>query len=266
MLIVGERINSSRTAISQALSLWDGAFLQGEAAAQADAGADLLDVNCGTMVDEEEELLPRLVQLVQEAVPLELCLDSPNPRALEKALQVHRGRSLVNSITGQKARWEALVPLVREWKPRLVVLCLSDEGIPQEAEERADLACRLIDGLVREGLDPQDLYVDPLVQPLCTQPGGALQALQTLWILKNRAPGVQTIGGVSNVSFGLPARPLVNRTYLAMLLGAGLDAGIIDPLDSMLMRTVLAGRALRGEDGHGMGFIRAYRQGRIEEG
>lgn len=266
MLVVGERINSSRKTIGQALCLWDEDLLQREAAAQAEAGAHLLDVNCGTLVDEEEEMLPRLVQLVQAAVSLELCLDSPNPRALERALEVHRGRALVNSITGQKARWEAMVPLLREWKPRVVVLCLSDQGIPGEVEARVDLACRLVDGLVEEGMDPGDLYVDPVVQPLCTQPQGAVQAVRTLWGLKSRVPEVRTIGGVSNVSFGLPARPLVNRTYLAMLLGAGLDAGIIDPLDESLMHAVLAARALRGDDCHGMDLIRAYRQGQLARG
>ncbi len=264
MIVIGERINTSRKAIAPAVEARDAAFIQGEAMAQAEAGAQLIDVNCGTFVDGEPELLAWLVQTVQAVVEVPLCLDSPNPAALAKALPLHRGQALINSITAEKKRWGDILPLVKEHKTRIIALTMDDNGMPESGEERYAIGARLVESLAKEGVALDDIFLDPLVRPVSTGTHYAMLVYETIGRLRKAFPGVHAVCGLSNISFGLPARKLVNQTFLVQAMASGLDAAIVDPLDKRLMSLIYAGKLLLNQDEYAMGYIGAFREGRIE--
>lgn len=263
LTIVGERINSSRPPIAQALEERNSAFLQAEARKQVEAGAHYLDVNAATLMAAEEESLAWLVTTVQQAVAVPLCIDTPNAAALAAALKVHRGQALVNSISAEKTRYESFLPLIKEYQPLVVALCLDDAGIPGTMEGRVAIAERLRDKLVAEGIPQESLYFDPLIQPISAEPEAARLALETMIRLKQRLPGVRLICGASNVSFGLPSRRQLNRTFIALAMQSGLDAALIDPLDRQVVASILAASALLGRDQYCRNYLKAHRQGRL---
>lgn len=265
MIIVGERINTSRKAIAPAVMAKDGAFIQQEAIKQLEAGVQYIDVNCGTMVDEEPEYLEWLVKTVQEATGGGLCsLDSPNPAALERALKTHRGKPLINSITGEKERMEAILPLVREYKTGIVALAMDDQGMPETAEERLTIAAYLVERLTKAGVALDDIYLDPMVRPVSTGGHYGRVVFETVQKISREFPGVHTICGLSNISYGLPARKLVNHTFLVMAIMSGLDAAILDPLDKRLMSLLAAAEVLVERDEYALNYISAFREGKLE--
>jgi len=264
MLVIGERINATRKAVKEALSSRDAAFIRGEAAAQAEAGADYIDVNGGTSPAAERENMIWLVEEVQAAASLPLCLDSANAEVIEEGLKRHRnGRALVNSISMEKGRHESVLPLVKEHGAQVVALALDDSGIPRGADDRLRVVAKIVEEVERAGIALSDVFIDPLVMALSADQGAARLALEVVAGIKKRWPELKTTCGLSNISFGLPRRRLLNRTFLAMLMAFGLDSAIVDPLDEKLMAAVHAGRALCGLDEFCMGYIRAHRSGRL---
>lgn len=264
MLIVGERINTSRKNIRPAVEKRDRDFIQQEARLQVEAGAARIDVNCGTRVKEEAEDLVWLVKTVQEAVAVPLCLDSPNPLALEKALASHKGKALVNSITLEKERLEKILPLIKKSKSAVVALTMDDRGMPTDTATRVEIASRLLERLEGEGVKREDVYFDPLVRPLATDPDQSLKVLETIKIIMEKYPGVHTFCGLSNISFGLPLRALLNRNFLVMAMLMGLDAVMIDPLDKSMMASLKASLALLHQDQFCLEYIKAFREGKLE--
>jgi cobalamin-dependent methionine synthase I len=264
MIIVGERINSTRVPIRQALEAGDHALLVEEGRKQWAAGADYLDVNTATMLDGEVECMTSLVTRLQEFVPgALLAIDSPNAEALEAGLRAHRGRAMLNSLTGEQSRIDAVLPLIREFRPRVIVLTMDDEGLERDAEKRFAIGARLIERLARDGVAPEDIFVDPLIFPVSAEPDAALIALDIMDRLKAGYPGVHAIAGVSNVSHGLPVRRHINQVFMVMAMSRGLDAAIVDPLDPRMMANVLTARLLLGQDAGGKAYLSAYRQGRL---
>jgi 5-methyltetrahydrofolate--homocysteine methyltransferase len=261
MLIVGELINTSRRAVEKAVRERNRVPIQSLAVRQADAGADYIDVNAGTFVDREVELLPWLVETVQEAVDLPLCLDSPNPKALEAAMAVHRGVPFINSISLEKERCEAMLPLVTAHPCKLVGLCMKRAGMPATAGERIDAADELISVLTGAGMDPADLYLDPLVQPVSVDIRMGRAVLEAISGIKERFPAVHTICGLSNISFGLPERHRINRCFLSLAMQGGLDAAILDPTDHRLAAALRTTALLLGQDEYCSEFIEAYEKG-----
>lgn len=264
MLIVGERINTSRKAIEPAVKARDVEFIQNEAKNQVACGAAYVDVNAGTLVSEEPEALVWLVQTVQAAVDVPLCIDSPNPVAIEAALKVHKGQAMVNSITAEKERYNSIVPLVKEYGCKIVALCMDDSGMPDTSEDRFRIASTLVDNLTGDGIERDDIYIDPLVRPISTGADFGIIVLDTIKRIMTELEGVHTICGLSNISFGLPTRKLLNRTFLVMAMTCGLDAAILDPTDKEMMALVIAGRALLGKDEFCMDYLTAHREGKFE--
>jgi 5-methyltetrahydrofolate--homocysteine methyltransferase len=264
MIIVGELINSSRQAIASAIESRDAQSIRRLAANQAAGGADYIDVNAGTFGDREADHLKWLIENVQEAVDLPCCIDSPNPKAIEAALAVHRGTPMINSISLEKGRCEGLLPLIAGADLRIVALCMGDAGMPRTAEDRMQVAERLIDLLLKRNLTLERIYVDPLVQSVATDQSFGREFLEAVTRIMNRFEGIHTICGLSNVSFGLPLRKNLNRTFMAMAIAKGLDAAILDPTDRPMMATVLAAEALAGRDRYCMNFIKAYRENGLE--
>lgn len=263
MLIVAERINASRKAIRAALEQTNAAAIQAEATAQAQAGAHYIDVNGGTFPGREPELLSWLVETVQQVTDRPLCLDSSDPAALAAALpRVKQATPLINSITLERDRFERVLPLAREFRGKVVALC-QGEGMATTAQQKIDIASRLIDRLTAAGIALADIYVDPLVFPIATDSASGRAALEAIGEIMHRYPSVHTICGLSNVSHGLPARKLVNRAFLVAAMSAGLDAAILDPTDRELMAALTAADAVLGGDEYCLGLLKAFRAGKL---
>jgi 5-methyltetrahydrofolate--homocysteine methyltransferase len=204
------------------------------------------------------------VEAVQEVVDLPCCLDSPKPAAIEAALKVHKGIPLVNSISLEKERRVKLLPIVAGKDLKVVALCMGDSGMPRTAEDRIRIADELVHLLLDHRVNVEDIYVDPLVQPVSTDQTFGNEFLKSVEQIMSRFPGIHTICGLSNVSFGLPLRKFLNRTFMAMAIAKGLDTAILDPLDKPMMATVLAAETLAGRDRFCMNFIKSYRGGKLE--
>ncbi|MDP2646619.1 MAG: dihydropteroate synthase [Desulfobacterales bacterium] len=264
MLIIGEKINTSRKSIDDAVRGKDAAAIQREAALQVDAGAGMLDVNCGTLnTDQEPAALQWLVRTVQEKVTAPLCIDSPNPRALEAGLAVHRGKAMVNSISGEKDRYQSILPLVKRYHSSVVVLCLDSRGIPPDKSGALELGRRLVEDLVNDGIALEDIYFDPLVRSLATDPLAVLDSLDLVKELSGHYKGLNFISGLSNVSYGLPERRHLNRAFAVLSLAAGMNALIMDPLDENLSGLIHAAEALLNKDRFCLNYIKAYHQGKL---
>lgn len=264
MMIVGERINSSRQGIAQAIANRDGDFICREAVIQAEAGADYIEVNAGVFGEKEVEYLEWLVLTVQHAVDKPLSIDSPSLEAVAAALRWHRGKALVNSITAERRRCEALLPLIKSSGCKVVALCMDDSGMPATGEGKISIACRLIGDLTAGGVALDDIYIDPLVHPISVDSSHGMVVLDVIEQVKKRYAGVHTICGVSNISFGLPGRRWLNQAFLVLAMGGGLDAAIVDPCDRRLMSAITAVEALLGRDEFCARFLKAYRGGKLD--
>ncbi len=246
--VIGERINpTGKKRLQQALLDGDLDYVLDLAVQQEDAGADILDVNVGCPGVDEAALLPLVVKKLQAAVSLPLQLDSADPAALEAALRVYNGKPVINSVNGDPASMEAVLPLARRYGAAVVGLCLDEKGLPKTARQRLDIARRILDRALEVGIPREDVWVDCLTLTASAQPDQARETLEAVSGAHHDL-GLQTVLGVSNISFGLPQRGVVNRTFLAAALARGLTLPILDPNRSEMMDTVRAFRLLSGED------------------
>ncbi len=264
MLIIGERINATRKRIGEAVMKRDADLIKQEALKQIEAGAHMLDVN-GGVAGQEVENLAWLVDTVQEVAQVPLCLDSADPEALANALPRCRQTPMINSITDEPARFRSVLPLVSQYKAKVIALCLSASAPPKGLEDRVNTAVGLVQRLTAEGIPPENIYVDPCVFPISTGSQHGPAVLDAIGRILHQCPGVHTSCGVSNVSYGLPVRKLLNEVFLLMLLGRGMDAAIIDPCEVGLMARISAAEALWGRDAHCKAYLQAYRNGKLEQ-
>lgn len=260
MIIIGERLNSSRRDVQEALARRDDVFLLGEARLQEEAGADYVDLNASALLDKEVEALRWAIPLLQRELRVPLSLDTPNAEAMAEALKIHRGRALLNSLTGEGTRIHSLLPLIRDYQPQVIILCLDDKGLPDKPERALSIAHKMVELLIKQGLKAEDIFVDPLVRPVGADWRAGALFLESLERIKSHLPGIRTIAGLSNVSFGLPQRKLLNRTMLILALKAGLDAAICDPLDEELQAALAASSALLGRDPSLKSYLQFIRQ------
>lgn len=264
MIIVGELINSSRKLIAEAIEKRDKVSIQRLAVAQAENGAHYIDVNAGAFVDQEEEYLKWLVRTVQEKVDAPCCLDSPDPKAIETALALHKGTAMVNSISLEKERYDNMLPLVAGTDMKVIALCMSDQGMPKTVDDRMAIADKLISGLTRKNVPINNIYVDPLVQPISTDPAFGIEFLNAVEKIMTNFEGVHTMCGLSNISYGLPKRKFMNRTFMTMAIAKGLDGAIVDPLDNAMMANITASETLIGGDDYCMDYLKAFRAGKFD--
>jgi 5-methyltetrahydrofolate--homocysteine methyltransferase len=261
MLIIGERINSSRKTIAQAVASGDRAFVQKEARIQEEAGADYLDVNTGTFLQEEADRLKWLIETVQEATSLPLCLDSADARVIAAVLPLVNSPPMINSITLEPHSLESTLPLVIKHQAKVIGLCQAQGGLAQSAQTKVELAGRLVETAAAAGLPRKDLYIDPLVFPLSSDIKSAEATLQAISRIMNDYPGVHTICGLTNISYGLPKRKLINRTFLAAAIAFGMDSAILDPTDRDLYAVLKTAVMVAGRDDFCRDYIQAYRKG-----
>ncbi len=246
--VIGERINpTGKKRFQQALLENDLDYIESVAVQQEDAGADILDVNVGYPGVNEAEMLPRVVKRLQGAVSLPLQLDSSDPVALEAALRVYNGKAAVNSVNGDEESLSRILPLVKKYGASVVGLTLDKTGIPQTADGRFAIAKRILDAAESYGIAREDVWIDCLTLTVSAQQEQARETLRALHMVREEL-GLQTVLGVSNISFGLPNRPLVTQAFLLEALHAGLTLPIINPNQRELMDAVAAFRVLSGED------------------
>jgi 5-methyltetrahydrofolate--homocysteine methyltransferase len=257
--LIGERINpTGRKGLAAEMAEGDLSRVRSDALDQVAAGAHMLDVNAGIPMVDEPALLARTVELVQSLTDLPLSIDSSVPEALARGLEVYQGKALVNSVTGEEERLEAVLPLVKKHGAAVIGLAMDRGGISGEPRDRLAVARKILERARDHGIPPQDVLMDPLVLPEGAAPGSARAALETLRLVREEL-GVNTVCGASNVSFGLPGRPRLNAAFLSMLVAVGITAVIANPLDTECRMAVLAGDLLMGHDEYGMAWIRAHR-------
>ncbi len=261
MIIIGELINSTRDDVKQALVDKDEEVIRKLARKQQEAGADFIDINAATSMEKEVEDTEWLINVVQDELEgARLSIDTPNPTALAKGLKLCEERPMINSITNEKERREEVLPLVKEYQAAIIALAMGGEGMPKSMEDRLTEARELIGTLTQAGLCEEDIYIDPLAMSVGSNQDQAMVVANTIRAVKEEYEGIKTTVGLSNVSFGLPDRSLINRTFLAILIAYGLDAAIIDPTDENLMDTLRAAEALAGTDRHCMNYIKHKRR------
>jgi cobalamin-dependent methionine synthase I len=265
MLIVGERINTSRKAVNEAVEKRDVSYIQADVKAQVEAGADIIDVNAGSRSASELDDLRWLISVIEEAVPVRLSLDSSNPDVLATVVNTVRNMPMLNSTTAEKTRFERMVPVIKKRECDVVALCIDDRGVPKNVDRILENGATLIKGLEDIGVRRERIYLDPLVQAVSVDSKAALTFLEAIERINREFPGVRTVCGLSNVSFSLPKRPLINRTFLALAVRAGLQGALIDPLDRKLMATLRATMVLLGKDPFCRAFLKAFRAGRVED-
>ena len=261
MQIIGEKINGTRKRVGQAIADRDAQYIQNLARRQAAAGSTWLDVNAGTHPDQEPDDLVWLVDTVQAVVDVPLSLDSANPQALAAALKAVNQTPMINSISGESRRLAEVLPLVAEHGCPVIALAMDDKGIPESSVARVDVVHQVLAATRAAGVPDARVYVDSLAMTLSTDVQSALVFCETIRAIHEAYPDVHFTAGLSNISYGLPARSHVNRAFLTLALAAGLDCAILDPLDHELRATLLAAELVLGRDEYCLRYVRAYRAG-----
>jgi len=260
MLVIGERINATRKRIARAMADRNADLIAREARVQAEAGADFIDVNAGSEPAREADNLKWAVEVLQRSTDLPLCLDSSNPHVLRQGLELIEGDVvMLNSVTAEEEKLAQVLPPAAESGALLVALAMDERGLPDSAERRVEITAKLVEAAGQAGITPDRLYVDPCIQPISTGAEQGIAVVSAVFRIMHAFEGVHTTCGLSNISFGLPNRNLINRTYVACLIMAGLDSAICDPTAEGLMDSVRAAEAIAGRDEFCMNYIRAMR-------
>ncbi len=263
-LIIGERINpTGRKVLAEELQAGSLELVVEEARRQAEAGADVIDVNVGTHGVNEPELLPRAVLAVHEATGLPVCADSSDPLALRAAIAALPDELLVNSVTGDQDSLEEILPAVAETEAILIGITKDRSGIPKTAAERMEIASRIVDRALALGIPTDRILLDLLAIPVATDPQSANITLECIRRVREEL-GVGTVLGASNISFGMPTRDIINAAFLSIAIKAGLSAAIVNPLEPGIVQTMLAADVVVGLDQMGRRFFKDFRQRRKE--
>lgn len=256
--VIGERINpTGKKLFKQALAENNMDYILSQAVSQADAGADILDVNVGMPGIDEPEMMERVVKLVQSVTNLPLQIDSSNAEAIERALRVYNGKPIVNSVNGERAVLDRILPIVKKYGAAVVGLTLDENGIPPKAEQRFAIAERILEAALSYGIPKEDVYIDCLTLTASAQQAEVAQTLKAVSMVKQKL-GLRTVLGVSNISFGLPNRELLNSSFLTLAMQMGLDLPIINPNVDAMMDAVRAYRVLYNLDAGAEAFIAHY--------
>jgi len=261
MFIIGELINGMYNNIGKAIGEKNKSVIQKCALDQLKAGADALDVNCGPASRKPIDDIQWLVQTIQEVTDKPLALDSSKPQVIESGLQVLKNKAIINSTTADAEKLEILVTLAKKHHAKLIGLTISTKGIPQNKDQRLELAATIVAGCTEQGFPIEDLYLDPIVLPVNVaqaQMKDILEVIREFKIISE--PAAKSIVGLSNVSQGTCVRSLVNRTFLTMAVGFGLDAAILDPLDNDLMDAAITAELILNKHIYCDSYLEAYKK------
>lgn len=264
MIIIGEKINSSIKSAKAAIETMDAQAISSLAKAQYDAGAAYIDINAGMFLEKEPEYLAFLAKTVGKELSLPLSIDTPSVPAARAALEAAGGTgNLINSVTTEKERLEGMTQLAVEFGCGVVALCSPEPGMEDTLETRMETADKLISHLTSKGINADKIFIDPMLKPIGAEESAGLDALRTIRLLREKFPDCHISCGLSNLSFGLPKRRLLNRAFAVAAIVAGLDAAIADPLDRELMGLCAAADVIAGHDEYCMEYISKCREEEI---
>lgn len=262
--VIGERINTSRRLVHNAVVNRDVSYIIDDVKKQLEAGVNYIDVNAGARIGHEEEDMKWLLDTIQPICTVPITLDSPDPAILDIAFELVEQPPMINSISLETERFETMLPFLNGKDCKIIALCIDDSGMPSSAHDIVVCAKTLIEEINSAGLPTSNIYVDPLVQPVSTDTTKGIMVLEAVRAIKKAFPEVHITGGLSNISYGLPQRHIINRTFVTLMMGAGMDSAIIDPLDKKIMATIRTAGMLLGEDQFCMEFLKGVRSGAIE--
>jgi 5-methyltetrahydrofolate corrinoid/iron sulfur protein methyltransferase len=263
MIIIGEKLNGFIPSVGRAIRSGDETFLRDLAIRQEEAGANYLDVCAAVDSEIEAKTLRWLVELVQDATSLPLCIDSPNPAVLAEVLPHCKRAGIVNSVSMESGKIETLFPLIADTGWKTIALLCANTGVPEQAEGRLVLFEQIRTSAKEYGISEERLLIDPVVHTLSTDETALSIFTACAKEIRIRSPRAHVVSGLSNISFGLPARPLINRAFLVLAIQSGMNAAIMDVLDRDMVGLLHATNALLGEDAYCMEFINAFRENRI---
>lgn len=261
--VIGERINTSRKLVQAAVAERDADYIIDDVKKQEAAGAAFIDVNAGARIGYETQDMRWLLETIQPVVKAPLTLDSPDPAVLDMAYAMVETTPMINSISLEKERFDAMIPFLRGKDCKVVALCMDDAGMPESSDDIVARAKNLVSELNKIDITTANIYVDPLVQPISTDVNKGRMVMKAVQEIKALFPEVHITGGLSNISYGLPQRKIINRTFIALMMAAGMDTAIMDPLDEKIMATINTANMLLGHDDFCMGYLKRVRAGVI---
>lgn len=263
MIIIGEKLNGTIPSVGKAILERDEDFVRNLAIKQAEAGADFIDVCAGTSPDIEVESLKWMMNLVQEVVDTPLCIDSPNPHVILEVLEYAKRPGLINSVSEEHGKCEVIFPVMKGTEWNVVALTCDNNGIPTDVETRINITKSIVEKAKQYDIDQSRIFIDPLVIAISTDNQSLLKFVEATKQIKELYPDIHITSGLSNISFGMPLRKIINQNFLTLAMGAGMDSAIMDPLNRDTMATLLAADMLLGKDRHCRKFTTAYRKGSI---
>lgn len=256
VIIIGECINPTRRKkLVSTLQVYDFSYLLELAGIQIDAMADVLDVNVGFPGVDDEKLLPEAVKMIQDNFDIPLCLDTPNPKAVEAALKVARGKCLINSVNGEKRSMAALLPVAKEYDAAIIGLTMDDDGITHDPQKRLSIAEKILSRAVSIGIKEENVVIDPLAMAVSADSAACMVTLETIRLVHEKL-GLNITMGASNISFGLPARESINSAFISLAIYYGLTCPIANP--STLSSAIRATDLVMGRDDYAMRFIEHF--------
>lgn len=258
--IIGERINpTGRKLLAKEMAAGDFSRVEKDTLAQVAAGAHILDVNAGIPLLDEPALLAQTIQFVQSIVDIPICIDSSIVEALARGLAVVEGKPLVNSVTGEEERLESVLPLVKQYNAAVIGIANDESGISEDPDVRFEVAKKIVERAMDHGIPREDVIIDPLIMPIGAVQSSGQQVFRLLRRIREELD-VNTTGGASNISFGLPNRGAVNAHFLAMMISHGLPSAITNPVNDAIRQSVYAADMLTGHDSYCMNWIKANRK------
>lgn len=263
MIIIGEKINGTILSVKKAIEERDAEFIHNLAIREAEAGADYIDVCAGTDPKIEVETLKWLIDVVQGAVDTPLSIDSPNPRTIESVLPNAKRTGVINSVSEEGEKCEIIFPLIKGTEWQVIALTCDNNGVPADVQTRLDITKILLEKAEKFDIIPDRIHIDPLVIALSTDNKSLLKFMETTRTLKTLYPAIKVTSGLSNISFGMPLRRVVNQNFLTLAMSAGMDSAIMDPCNQEMMAALLATEALLGRDKNCRKYYTAFRKGRI---
>ena len=261
MIIIGEKINGSIPAVAEAIAKRDADFIKNRAKMQAEAGATFIDCCASVPEAEEVETLKWMIDCIQEVTDLPISVDSPSPDVLLQVFPYCKRPGLINSVSGEGDKIDKIFPAIADTKWEVICLLSDDTGIPKCAADRLKVFDKIMAKAKEYGIVPSRMHIDPLVEMLCTSENGIETNTEVISTVRSQYPNIHITAAVSNISFNLPVRKMINLGFTVLAMNAGLDSAILDPTNRDLMGVIYATEALLGEDEYCMEYIGAYREG-----
>ena len=261
MIIIGEKINGSIPAVAEAIAKRDADFIKNRAKMQAEAGATFIDCCASVPEAEEVETLKWMIDCIQEVTDLPISVDSPSPDVLLQVFPYCKRPGLINSVSGEGDKIDKIFPAIADTKWEVICLLSDDTGIPKCAADRLKVFDKIMAKAKEYGIAPSRMHIDPLVEMLCTSENGIETNTEVISTVRSQYPDIHITAAVSNISFNLPVRKMINLGFTVLAMNAGLDSAILDPTNRDLMGVIYATEALLGEDEYCMEYIGAYREG-----